>query len=66
MSLSACCTFFTSSLPAALLAERLLVDMSEDPEEEEEDMPVSLDSLLDVPDLPPELRPLPTAPLVPL
>jgi hypothetical protein len=58
LSLSACCTFFTSSLPAALLAEWLVEDISdEDPAEEEDDMPVS-------PDLLPELR-LPTDPLVP-
>lgn len=56
----------TSSLPAAL-AEWLVEDISdEDPEEEEDDMPASLDWLVDVPDLPPELRLLPTAPLVPL
>ena len=59
LSLSACCTFFTSSLPAALVAEGLVEDISdEDPAEEEDDMPVSLDLL-------PELRLLPTDPLVP-
>ena len=58
LSFRACCTFFTSSLPAALLAEwlvddvsdeRLVEDMSEEDDPDEEDMPVSLDALPDLP-----------------
>jgi len=64
LSFSACWTFFTS----ALLAERLVEDISEEDDPEDEDIPVSLDWLVDVPDLPVALRLLPVAdpPLVPL
>ncbi|HEY7221400.1 MAG TPA: hypothetical protein VH985_23720 [Candidatus Binatia bacterium] len=72
-SFSACCTFFTSSLPFAAPVE-WEDDMPEDVSEEEDipdelpddDMPVSPDWLVDVPDLLAELRLVPAAPLVPL